>query len=400
MKEKEKRKFGQRVRKFLLPLFLAATVGDNQLAVEDQLNLVQYLAQYHARYLPPKIGELFWRGEINQSHGAEIVKRYFSAQSRDLTIEDQVEAIIAQQITNILENEGIAVFPPLLTELTEAPKTLYTSPRDKIEIKKQTPLKSEISLAQMERLEEKEESRNPKSSAVVVENDGWAITYPTAVVRHKTLEQAIETISHEWVHQYLAFKPLGFLYFLDVTGFRKNYEIANLNEVVATMVGREITQKVMEAYYPTKASRADVKPAPTTRSFDFNQAVWEIGRVVQGYLKQGQVEEAERFMEKERKNLTDRGYPVRKLNTAYLASHGLYPVSTDADHPDRDTKITTDPISALLEKKTSNEEMIKRLREKSSSLKDFLDKASWITSRNDLKELAQPPTTSVVIFER
>ncbi|MDP3998604.1 MAG: hypothetical protein Q8P89_03235 [bacterium] len=399
---KEQRKLGRIVTRSLIATGVFIGLNGSQSPTEHQFDLLRYQAEN----LPLKIWELFNQSTINEVEGTEIVKRYFSSDPRDLTLENQTEAILAKQITNILKDEGISVFPSVLADLTEIPKTLVTSPREKIEIKKQVPLESEISLVQMERIEEKEESRNPQLSALVVENGGWAITYPTTVVRHKNLEEAIEAIVHEWAHQYLTFKPLGFLYLMDLADFRKNYEIANLNEVVATIVGREIAQRVIEMYYPPNEKKVETRRALTTQSFDFNQAVWEIGRVVDGYLKQGQVEEAERFMESARQNLASRGYPLRKLNTAYLASRGVYPTSLgDRDRASSKTSInldnsTRDLISVLLEKKTSVEEMVKRLREKSVSLKDFLDKVSWLTSHEDLKELIQWPPTSVVIFER
>ena len=52
------------------------------------------------------------------------------------------------------------------------------------------------------------------------------------------------------LHQYLVFKPLGFLYLLDLTGVSRNYEIATINETLDTMVSKEIGSIVCEKYYP------------------------------------------------------------------------------------------------------------------------------------------------------
>ena len=87
---------------------------------------------------------------------------------------------------------------------------------------------------------------------------------------------------------------------------------------------------------------------------------------VDEYLAQGEIELAEGFMEEKRQYLASMGYHIRKLNQAYFAFHGAY-----ADSP---TSIS--PIGPE----------VKKLREQSSSIKDFLDKASLITSRQNLIE--------------
>ena len=72
-------------------------------------------------------------------------------------------------------------------------------------------------------------------------------------------------------------------------------------------------------------------------------------------------------MEQKRQFLTSKGYYIRKLNQAYFAFYGTY-----ADSP---TSIS--PIGAEVEK----------LREESASLKDFLNRAATITSRQQLQDM-------------
>ncbi|MFC1969540.1 hypothetical protein ACFLVF_03535, partial [Chloroflexota bacterium] len=79
----------------------------------------------------------------------------------------------------------------------------------------------------------------------------------------------------------------------------------------------------------------------------------------------GEVEAAERCMAERRQYLEDNGYYIRKLNQAYFAFHGRY-----ADRP-----AFRSPIGVEL----------KELRAKSASLRDFLDTAASISSRQDLK---------------
>jgi hypothetical protein len=71
-------------------------------------------------------------------------------------------------------------------------------------------------------------------------------------------------------------------------------------------------------------------------------------------------------MEQKRQYLSENGYYIRKLNQAYFAFHGTY-----ANSP---TSIS--PIGAEMRK----------LREDSASVKDFLDSVAGITSHEDLIE--------------
>jgi hypothetical protein len=72
-------------------------------------------------------------------------------------------------------------------------------------------------------------------------------------------------------------------------------------------------------------------------------------------------------MEEKRQYLFSMGYYIRKLNQAYFAFHGAY-----ADSP-----TSVSPIGVKL----------KRLREESASLKEFLNTVADMTSRQELEEL-------------
>jgi hypothetical protein len=74
-------------------------------------------------------------------------------------------------------------------------------------------------------------------------------------------------------------------------------------------------------------------------------------------------------MEERRQFLATQGYRIRKLNQAYFAFYGTY-----ADDP---TSIS--PIGVELRK----------LREQSGSLKEFLDNAAVLTSRQDLIDILE-----------
>jgi len=195
-------------------------------------------------------------------------------------------------------------------------------------------------------------------SSLVVELGGLS-AYPTFVTDNASLRFTIDTAAEEWLHHYLTFKPLGFLYLLDVTGIARNYEIATMNETLVSMVSKEIGAIVCQKYYPGYENNTQPDPESV-----FNREMRETRRTVDTYLARGEITQAEEFMEQERQYLASMGYYIRKLNQAYFAFHGTY--------ADRPTSIS--PIGVEL----------KELREQSASLKDFLETAAAMTSRQDL----------------
>jgi hypothetical protein len=199
-------------------------------------------------------------------------------------------------------------------------------------------------------------------SSLVVKLGGLG-TYPAFVTSEASLRFTIDTATEEWLHQYLVFKPLGFRYLLELTGVSRNYEIATINETLVGMVSKEIGSIVREEYYPEYGNEGN---QTVESEFDFNREMREIRKTVDKYLAQGEIEQAEEFMEQKRQYLASMGRYIRKLNQAYFAWYGTY-----ADSP---TSIS--PIGLEL----------KKLRSQSSSLKDFLDKVAVITSRQELRD--------------
>ena len=217
-------------------------------------------------------------------------------------------------------------------------------------------------MAEMERIEEEVDKLGV--SSIVVGLGGFGGTYPTFVTNEASLRFTVDAATEEWLHHYLFFKPMGFRYALDVLGVKRDYEIATLNETVASMIGKEIGDMVVENYYP------DLKSTDNEQSkkseFDFDREMREIRRAVDGCLARGEIEQAEAFMEEKRQYFASKGYQIRKLNQAYFAFYGAY--------ADRPTSIS--PIG----------DELKRLRQQSDSLKEFLETVSSMTSRKDLLE--------------
>jgi len=165
-----------------------------------------------------------------------------------MALKDAVERIIESQIKKTLAQQGIfnpvdryirlgINFPPLNFKLEEPPHLLVISPRDRIESIREIVLLPGLSLEEIEEIEA--EADKLGVSSLVVELGGLGTTYPTFVTDEANLRFTIDTATEEWLHQYLVFKPLGFLYLLDLTGVSRNYEIAVMNETLASMVSQE-----------------------------------------------------------------------------------------------------------------------------------------------------------------
>ncbi len=311
----------------------------------------------------------------NEADRASLESELSRLEERRMAMEDKVEAIIERQIRETLTQEGIynpitgleISFPPLNFELEKPPHLLVVSPRGRIESIREVFFVPDMSVEEMEDIEAKVDELGV--SSLMVELGGIGATYPTFVTNDANLSFTLNAVAEEWLHQYLAFKPLGFLYLLDLTGVSRNYDIAAMNETVASMVSKEIGAIVYEKYYSgyengTNQSQEDGS------GFDFNREMRGIRNVVDDYLAEGEVELAETFMEQKRRYLTSMGYYIRKLNQAYFAFHGTY----------TDSPTSISPIGLEL----------KQLRNQSASLKAFLDTVAAMTSREELRDSVEP----------
>ena len=299
---------------------------------------------------------------------------------RNRSLEAKVERVLEKQIRDTLAAQGIfnptdrypspkITIPPLNFKLERPPHLLVVSPRDNIQSLREIILKQDMTTAEMIAVEA--EADQLGVSSLVVELGGLGAVYPSFVSNKGSLRFTLNAATEEWLHQYLLFRPLGFLYVLDITGVSPDYEIATINETVVGIVSKEIGGFVYEQYYaPYETSpTTQTSPEETDSGFDFNREMRETRRQVDAYLAAGEIETAEAFMEQKRQYLAENGYYIRKLNQAYFAFHGTY----------GDSPTSISPIGDELDS----------LREQSQSLKDFLDKASALTSRDDIRKLLE-----------
>jgi hypothetical protein len=303
---------------------------------------------------------------------AELETELEELEEQRLASVSSVEEIIAEQIRDVLKEQGIynpwdesigvkITFPPVNFIMGQLPYLLVISPRDRIESMREIGLRGDLTLKEIEGIEAEADALGV--SSLVVALGGAGALYPTLVTDDASLSRTIDTAVEEWLHQYLALKPLGFRYILDLLGIHRDYEIATMNETLAGIVSAEIGALVRAKFYP---EYADDPSPPTDDVFDFNAEMREIRIAVDEYLAQGEIELAEAFMEEKRHYLLSMGYYIRKLNQAYFAFHGAY-----ADEP-----TSVDPIGVEM----------KELRGKIDSLKEFLNTVADMTSRADLQE--------------
>jgi hypothetical protein len=287
-------------------------------------------------------------------------------------LKSTVEAVLEERVSRVAEEVGLEssfpffsgarwLFPPVDFEFAAPPNVLAISPLDRIYLESTRLLKSDLALGEIEDVEARWEA---KGVSALVAGVGGVGTYPSAVPLDADYGHLLETVAHEWLHQYLFFRPLGSRYFRDPA-------LATINETVADMAGRELGALVAERY-PLSASlpagQAGVGEAPPPNpEIDFDQVMKDLRREVDRLLAEGKVAEAESLMEERRQFLADHGYYIRRINQAYFAFHGLY----------ADTSASSSPIGPKLEE----------LRRRSSSLGDFIHTVARITSEADLDRL-------------
>ncbi len=315
------------------------------------------IASWELQNLPNDLFNIVGDTGINIGNASNTVVTFFSAGERNQPNLDAVEKIIENQIRATLSDENVTAFPPVNFQLQQMPLLLVISPRDNIESIREILLDPRLSLPQIEDIEKQADSLNV--SSLVVDIGGFAASYPTMVSNDSSLRFTLDAAAEEWVHQYLVFKPLGFRYLLDLTGIKRDYEVAQINEGVAGMVSQEIGVALRRRYYevPSEAVAPDYS--------EFYREMREIRLAVDDYLSKGQVESAEKFMYQKREELGAKGYNIRKLNQAYFAWHGTY-----ANQPE-----SVSPIGAELQD----------LRNQCDSVRQFLDIVSEMTSAQDLQ---------------
>ena len=316
------------------------------------------LAAWEARNLPSKwlyeLGRIFHSGrdlatqnsdinrfldltrEIDSLEQQSLLSALEAAELRKLRrerdrLENHVEAAIESRVSTLLKAEGLTrsplglvevIWPPVDFEFTDSPQSLAISPRDRIALQESKLLREDLSSEEIERIElDVQRLDNLSARAFPIGGIG---AYPTIIDYTSSYRRVIEITTHEWMHNYLFFRPLGFNYY-------DNNDLRTMNETVADLVAHEIAASVVARWplavaAPAAPSTPDSTPPPAAQDqdIDVGAELRQLRGEVEVLLEAGLIVAAEELMEDRRQELAARGVNIRKINQAYFAFTNLY----------------------------------------------------------------------------
>lgn len=350
--------------------------GDRHQIVSDYLRLMDEILNGEYRlastYADPSIPD---PAAASADLRAELAGLY----ARQKRLAPLAEAVLEAQISAIFADLDLATLgqplPPVAFHISPLPYHLIISPRSRIQQDASISLLPDLTLDKQVAIED-QTAAGLDVSALVVPVGGIG-TYPTMVMRTTSLNWLGDVISHEWIHNWLSLRPLGFNY-------STTPALRIMNETTASIAGTEIAAIFMERYYPDLAasyglanvsrSRAPIPPGGFPRPvFDYRREMHTTRVHADELLAEGKVEAAEAYMEARRQVFWENGYRIRKLNQAFFAFYGAY-----ADIPGG--MAGEDPVGPA----------VRALRAQSASLTDFLRKIGAMSSFEELQKAVSP----------
>lgn len=350
----------------------------NKQIVFEYLHVTQQLMEIDYR-----IEQIFADPNITDKDAAteHLRKQREEVSTRQTQLAPFAESILQSQLSEALSALGLTTagqpIPQVLYHTTPTPRALIVSPRDHIVQIANISILPSLTLDEEIKLED-EVTKSLNVSTLVVGIGGVGV-YPTMVMETTDLRWMLDTIAHEWTHNYLNLRPLGLNY-------STTPELRTMNETTASIAGNEVGTYVVQKFYPellgSFSSQSLISFHPPflpsnglddPPPFDFRAEMHETRVTADALLADGKIEEAESYMEQRRQLFWQNGYLLRKLNQAYFAFHGAY-----ADVPGG--AAGEDPVGPA----------VRALREKSDSLADFINTIAWMTSFDQLKQAVQP----------
>ena len=262
------------------------------------------LLTWELKKLPKKTIDIFVSSELTELEVKEIL------QKENISNKNELELFFQEEVTELIKEElgKEFLFPPLAVSLEKPPKVLIVSPRDRISQKIAILINNDISMKEIELIENTIDSLN--LSSIILDTGGFA-AYPSIVNIKKDYNFLISTISHEWLHHYLFFFPLGRSYF-------KGGDMIFINETLADLFAIQITN--------------NKKTEESISAKFFKPFMKETREKVDKLLINNEVEMAEKYMNQRVLELNEKGYKVRKINQAYFAFYGNYGTSPSSTH--------------------------------------------------------------------
>ena len=335
-------------------------------------NLMQAESQVEEIYANPDIADKESTSALVRGQRDDLI-------ARQRALAPLAEASLQSKISDALAELGLTTIgqpiPPVLYHTSSTPLALIVSERGIIKQIANISVLPTLTLNDQIQLEDKVAESLDVSTLVV--GIGGVGVYPTMVMETTDLRWTLDTIAHEWAHNYLNIRPLGLNY-------STTPELRTMNETTASIVGGEVGTWVIQKHYPEMlASASQSNPAFVSFDqifrppealddpvpFDFRAEMHETRVTADQLLAAGKIEEAETYMEQRRQFFWENGYLLRKLNQAYFAFHGAY-----ADVPGG--AAGEDPVGPA----------VRTLREQSDSLADFVNTIAWMTSFEQLQQ--------------
>ncbi|HEX9839932.1 MAG TPA: hypothetical protein VGA72_11320 [Anaerolineales bacterium] len=301
--------------------------------------------------------------------------------ARQESLAAPAEAVLQSQISEALAEVQLTTggqpLPPVLYHSSPTPLALIVAPRNHIHQIANISVLPTLTLDEQIKLED-EVAKSLNVSTLTVPIGGVGV-YPTMITETTDLRWLLNTIAHEWTHNYLNVRPLGLNY-------STTPELRTMNETTANIVGDEVGHLVLQDHYPEQLASStsfserlnllslnesslssDQFEAPP--AFDFRAEMHTTRVKADQLLAENKIEEAETYMEARRQLFWENGYLLRKLNQAYFAFHGAY-----ADVPGG--AAGEDPVGPA----------VRALREKSDTLADFVNTIAQMTSFEQLQQ--------------
>jgi len=238
-------------------------------------------------------------------------------------LEERLESEVSSTLSDLgFGGFGGSLWPPVDFRLESPPHVFVTSPRDEIRRLDSVLLSPGITGAQAFVVETRLLEQSGLSGIVLPL--GGVATYPTFVRDDNSLLRTLDLVSHEWLHAYFFFNPLG-------QHIGTGTEMNSLNETIASLVGEELGiitwERITGETYvdPDEDSDDESVDGPEDlEEFSFNDFMRETRVKADEILAEGDVEGAESYMDARRIKLQEHRFFIRKINQAWFAFNGTY----------------------------------------------------------------------------
>ncbi len=244
-------------------------------------------------------------------------------------LEERLEAEVSATLADLgFGGFGGSLWPPVDFRLESPPHVLVTSPRD--EIRRLDSMLLSPGMTGTQSFEVEENVLEQSGLSGIVLSLGGVATYPTFVRDDRSLLRTLDLVSHEWLHGYFFFNPLG-------RNLTRSTEMNSLNETIASLVGEELGiitwERITGETFVDPDDDSDDEDEEDPDEFSFDDFMRETRVRTDEILEEGDIEGAESYMDDRRIELQEHRFFIRKINQAYFAFNGTYGDSPSSVSP-------------------------------------------------------------------